>query len=527
MKVLATDGFEKEGAALLQNAGFEIDIREACEKEELAQIIGKYDALIIRTATKATRDLLKNKGNLKIICASTVGVDGIDVDAATENDIVVMNVPGGNKNAVAEHTLAFMLMLARSIIPANESLKRGKWLKVRGVEIVDKTLGIIGLGNVGGTLAKKARALGMNICAVDPYIFPEMAEEIGVKLTSLDDLLARSDFVTIHVPLTDETDRMISDRQFSLMKKGAFFINCARGEVVDGDALKRAIKYRGIKAALDVFENEPTPDKELVGLANIITSHSAGSTQESRRHMALTAAQQIIDGLLHQKWTNALNLPPIDDFLEPYIKLSEMLGRFAAKLWFIGEPRRFSEINLEYSGTLNEIDTRSLTQSAVRGLISTFSSKGPVGFVNALVAAEKRGFKIFSTTRHVPIDYSNLITLSVREKGGENHNIEGTVMGEKKLQVVSIDGYSIFIEPSKIMLVFSNKDEPGVIADIAEIVGKDLKINIEKFALSDRNKDGTALAVITLSTKPSEAELMARINLKLGQRIRFAKLLLF
>lgn len=531
MKVLATDGLEPEAVDLLQNAGFEVDVRKSCASEELAGIIGRYDAVIIRTATKINARTLENKGELKVICSQTAGFDGIDINAAKEKGIVVMNVAGGNANAVAELVLAHIFCLARHIIPAYISLGGGSWEKQRfqGIELQGKTMGIVGLGHIGSILAKKAQALDMEVCAADPYISNDAAKSFGVELVRLETLLHRADVISLHATLTPETRHMIGEREFRLMKEGVFFINCARGELVDEKALINALDSGRIKAGIDVFENEPNVNWELTGRAQTVTTpHIGGYTIEARGFMSVEAARQIIDGLAHGVWRNAINLPPSDVTLKPYMELAEKLGQFAAKLWFVNEPKRFFSIKLEYFGSLASLDTRIVTQAALQGLISAFSSGGPVGLVNAPVEADRRGFNISEDSRNDPINYSNLIAIEVSANNGEKHRLEGILADGARLQIVKIDGYPIVIEPSKIMLIFANKDELGVIRRVAEVL-EDLSINIEKFALSDRNHDGTAMAAVTLSSEPRESELMARIKLKFNCKdsITFIKLLRF
>lgn len=520
MKILATNGLEREGVDLLQQAGFTVDTGNE-------KTWSDYDVLIIRTATQVTRNSLFNKGKLKVICTATVGFNHIDIDAATEQDIVIMNVPGGNANAVAEHTIGFILALARKLPEAHNSLKKLGWKKIQGEEIAGKTLGIIGFGTIGSAVAKKARALGMRVCAADPYVDEKTIRENNVLPMRLEELMRQADFVTLHCSLNEETRQFIGVRELACMKQGASIINCARGEVVDERALKDALAKKKVRAALDVFEGEPAPDPELIALADVVSSHSAGSTNESRSFISGQAAQQVINGLIFDKWENTINLPPLDPALKPYTKLASVLGQFAAKLWFVGAPKIFSEITLEYCGMLSTLDTRITTQSALRGLISTFSSKGPVGLVNAHLAAQKRGFTVTSVASHKPIDYTSMIALEVRGKNCESHRIEGTIIGNSKLQIIGIDGYPINIEPNTIMLVFVNEDTPGVIADVTTIIGKEFGVNIKQFALSDRNRDGTAMAAISLSTLPCEKELLSRIHEKMGERIHFLKILTF
>lgn len=537
MKILATDGLDREAVDLLQNAGFEVDVRKGCAKDELAKIIGWYDAIIIRTTTKITADILQNKGELKVICSQTAGFDGIDVESTKEKGVVVMNVASCNANAVAELTIAHMLCLARRIPQADASLRNGLWVKQRlqpyGTELAGKILGVVGLGHIGRLVAKKAQGLDMKVCAADPFVSPEAAKQIGVELVGLHVLLQTADFISMHVPLDNSTNRMFGQKEFALMKDGAFFINCARGELVDSNALKDVMRRGKINAALDVFENEPKSDdeplkidEEIIILADVLTPHLGGSTREARKNAAIGAAQQIIEGLAHNVWRNAINLPPSDAALKPYMELAEKLGQFVARLWFVGEPKQFFSIQFEYFGSLANKDTRIVTQAGLQGLISAFSSSGPVGLVNAPIEAKHRGFKVSELSCSEPINYSNLIALEISGKNGEKHRLEGVLSDGVRLQIVKIDGYPIVIEPSKIMLVFANKDEVGVIRRVAEVL-EDLNINIEKFALSDRNRDGTAMAAVTLSSKPAEGELMARIKLKLEDRIRFIKLLVF
>lgn len=537
MKVLATDGLERGALELLQQNGFEVDVQASCAPDELAKIIGQYDAVIIRTNTKITSEILANKGELKVICSQTSGFDGIDIEAAKEKGIVVMNVPGCNANGVAELTIGHMINLARRMPKAHLSLKRMHWAKQRlqydGTELAGKTLGIVGLGHVGRLLAKKASGMDMKVIAADPFVSQDAAREIGAELVSLETLLQSADFISVHAPLNNSTARMFGRKEFDLMKEGAFFISIARGGLIDEAELMRVLSAGKIRAALDVFQDEPRSDgkyvsanKYLIGLAESLTPHLGGSTKEARINASMGAAQQIIDGLAYGVWRNAINLPPSDAALKPYMDLAEKLGQFAAKLWFVGEPKRFFDIKIEYFGKLAALDTRIVTQAAEQGLISAFASSGPVGLVNAPVEAERRGFKITEFSRQDPINYSNLIAIEISGKNGEWHRLEGALTDGAKMQIVSIDDYRIAIEPSPVMFVFINEDTPAVIFEISGIIAKDFGINIGEFKLA-RNNRGTALGTVALDSEPPRDEFMAKIKEKMGSKIKFAKLLVF
>ena len=529
MRVLATDGLEKEGIDLLKQHGLEVDVRSGFHEEEFARILGEFDAIIVRTATKINKETLEHKGILKIICCATAGVDNIDVDAATEQGVVVMNVPGGNANAVAEHTLALMLNMAREIESSSTALKEGRWIKseIMGSELQGKTLGVMGFGNIGSIVAKKAKGLGMHVIVCDPYVEenPMLEKE---RFVDMDTLLVQSDFVSLHVSLTDETKEMIAKRELALMKDGACLINCARGQIIDEEALKKELRTGRIKAALDVYQGEPNPDPELVHLAQIATPHTAGTTTESRSFIAQQCARQIIDALVHEKWENAVNLPPMDPGVMPYMHLAQLLGQFAARLWFVGEPKRFSEIRFEYFGDIRDLDLRMVTRAGLTGLISTFSSSGAVSLVNAEISAQNRGFIVSSGGSDKKREYTNLIAIEIAGKGGEIHRIEGIAMGENKMQIVRIDGYNLTVELSDIMLVFINEDRPGVIYDVTGVI-KRQKININRFNLSDKGDDGTAMAVLSLEEPLSDAALkrISQIKDKDGKTIRFLKQLSF
>ena len=402
MRILVSDSLSDEGLKLLnEEKDFQVDVKSGMKPEELKQVIGDYDALIVRSATKVTKEIIDAAKKLKVVGRAGVGLDNVDLPAATEKGIVVMNAPAGNTISTCEHTMSMLLSLARSIPQACSSTKKGEWKrsKFMGVELYNKTLGIIGLGRIGREVARRANSFGMKILGFDPYITKEVAQDLGITVVELNELLAASDFITVHVPLTDETNHLISTAQFGLMKKGARILNCARGGIIDEAALVQAIKDGKVAgAALDVFENEPpAPDSELLKLDNVVvTCHLGASTEEAQVNVAIEIAECVRDFLSGKGIRNAANYPSIDSdlyrVLKPWIEVAEKLGTFGAQVI----KGRISEVEIEYLGDITRYDTSSLSMSIMKGLLSP-ALKETVNYINAIPLARGRGIQIRQT----------------------------------------------------------------------------------------------------------------------------------
>src|SRR6201989_369133 len=414
-KVLIADKLSPAAVAIFKERGVDADVKTGLTKEELIKIVDQYDAIAIRSATKLTADVLKAAKNLKVIGRAGIGVDNVDIPAATAAGVIVMNTPFGNSITTAEHAVALMLALARELPAANASTQAGKWEKNRfmGVEITGKVLGLIGAGNIGSIVADRARGLKMRVVAFDPYLSPERAVELGIEKVELTELLARADFITLHVPLTAETKNILSADAIAKTKKGVRIINCARGGLIDEHALKAAIANGHVAgAALDVFQTEPAKENFLFGSDKLVaTPHLGASTNEAQENVALQVAEQISDYLLTGAITNALNMPSISaaeaQKVGPWIALAEKLGSFAGQL----TGTSLTAVEIVYEGTAAELNTKALTQAALSGLLKPMLAE--VNMVNAPIVAKERGIKVSETRRDAEGLYEGFIKLVV------------------------------------------------------------------------------------------------------------------
>jgi len=506
MKVLVGDSLAEEGIELLRESpDITVDVKPKLELRELINRISEYDALLVRSATKVTKEVIDAAENLKVIGRAGVGVDNIDVEAASKKGILVMNTPGGNTISAAEHTMSMLLALSRSIPQANISLKSRQWEKKKflGTEIFKKTLGIIGLGRIGGEVAKRAQSFGMEIVAYDPYISKAHAREIGVKLVSFPELIRQADYITIHVPLTPETKYLINKEAISKMKDGVKIINCARGGIIDEAALAEAVKSGKVSgAALDVFENEPPFDSPILGLENIIvTPHLGASTEEAQINVARDIALQVLDFLKKGIVRNAVNMPELDPekmkILGPYIDLCEKLGRLQAQ---IGEGG-FTQIAVQYSGEILHHEIKPLTIALLKGLLEPILER-EVNFVNAPLIAQERGINITESKVSKVEDFANLIMVQAITEKGENV-VAGTLLSKKEPRLVRIGEFDLDVIPEGYMLLCSNLDKPGVIGKIGTILGN-RKINIAAMQVGRKTVGGKALTVINVDCNISK-----------------------
>jgi D-3-phosphoglycerate dehydrogenase len=486
----------------LRDAGVTVEKRIKLPAEELVKAIADCEGLVVRSETKVTAELMDAAKSLRVIGRAGVGVDNIDVAAATARGIVVMNAPDGNTITTAEHTIALLVALARRVPQANSSLKSGKWERKNfiGTELQGKTLGIIGLGRIGRVVAKRAGALGMNVVAFDPFVLADSARDQEINLQPMDDVLARADFLTIHTPLTAETRGLIGDDAFARMKNGVRVINCARGGLIDEAALYQAIKSGKVAgAALDVFESEPPPaDQPLLQLDEVIvTPHLGASTTEAQEGVALTVAEQMRDFLLTGALRGVVNLPAIDQkvlgTLQPYLSLAESLGRFHAQL----ANSAIRQVRLEFAGELVDIDAAPVTRAFLAGMLRGVSAR--VNAVNAFLIAEERGIAV--TTAYVrDASVASAIRTSVNF-GGTEQTASGSVFttaeGYREGRFTRINGFRIEAIPHGFMLVMHNRDVPGVIGRVGTILG-DAGINISAFHLGRRERGGEAMAVIEI-----------------------------
>ncbi len=503
MKILISDPIKEEGIEELRKRA-DIDIKTDLDQKELKNEIKKYDGIIVRSGTKLDGEILKNPGNLKVIGRAGVGVDNIDIPEATKKGITVINAPEASTISVAEHTLGLLLSTVRNIPQANKSVKNKKWEKSKfiGEEVYGKTLGVFGLGRIGGEVADKANKLGMNVIAYDPYISDERAEELGVEIKKKEELLKIADFVTFHMPLTDETKHMVGEKELKIMKNNSILLNVARGGIIDEKALFKALKNNEIKAAaLDVFEKEPPISSNLLDLDNIVlTPHLGASTIEAQENVALSIAKQVIDALEGKPVRNALNLPDLPPSemkrLKPFIDLSEKLGAILAQK----TNNTVNEIEIRFKGDISEKNTEPLKNAAIKGFFNKILQE-PVNFVKAPVLAQERNIKIIESKTSDTKDFNSIVEL-VFNTPNENLNISGTVVGEES-RLIEIDGYGFDTKIDEKMLITKHIDSPGVVGEVGGILGKN-QINIGSMQLGRKKKKETAMMVLSIDQEVKE-----------------------
>ena len=475
--------------------------------DELAKIIGDYDGLAIRSATKVTAKLLEKAAKLKVVGRAGIGVDNVDIPAATQRGIIVMNTPFGNSITTAEHAIALMFALARQIPSADASTQAGKWEKNRfmGVELTGKVLGIIGCGNIGSIVAERGLGLKMRVIAFDPFLSPERAEQIGVEKVELDDLLKRADVITLHTPMTAQTKNILSAENLAKTKKGVRIINCARGGLVDEAALRAALDSGHVAgAAFDVFIEEPATANPLFGHPNVVaTPHLGASTNEAQENVALQVAEQMSDYLMRGAISNAVNFPSITaeeaPRLKPFIALAEKLGSFAGQL----TDAPILKISVVYEGLVAGLKIKALTSAAVAGLLRP--SLADINVVSAPSVAAHRGIVIEEMTRAVEGDYESFITLSVTTADQER-SVGGTVFHDGKPRILSIKGIKVDAEFTPSMIYVTNDDKPGFIGRFAGLLGE-AGINIATFALGRDRQGGSAIALVSIDGAPKNGVL--------------------
>lgn len=512
-KVLISDALSPAALQIFKDRGVEVDFQPALgkDKDKLAEIIGNYDGLAIRSATKVTPKILEKANNLKVIGRAGIGVDNVDIPAATAKGIIVMNTPFGNSITTAEHAISLMLALARQIPEADRSTQAGKWEKNKfmGVEITAKTLGVIGCGNIGSIAADRALGLKMKVIAYDPFLSPERAVDIGVEKVELDELLKRADFITLHTPLTDKTRNIIDATALNKTKKGVRIINCARGGLVDENALRAALDSGHVAgAAFDVFVTEPATENVLFGHPNVIcTPHLGASTTEAQENVALQVAEQMADYLMTGAITNAINFPSITaeeaPKLKPFVELAEKLGSFAGQLTETG----ISKVQIAYEGAVAQMNTRALTSAALAGLLRPML--GDVNVVSAPVIAKERGMIIEETTRQVAGDYESLITVTVVTERQTRH-VSGTVFADGRPRIVNIKGIRMDAEFAPSMVYITNLDKPGFIGKFSGTLGE-ANINIATFHVGRESPGGNAVALIEIDGELPD-DVMAKVR---------------
>ncbi|MBI1869305.1 MAG: phosphoglycerate dehydrogenase [Methylocystis sp.] len=510
-RVLISDPLSPTALQIFKVRGVEADFQPGLgkDKEKLAKVIANYDGLAVRSATKVTADILAKASRLKVIGRAGMGVDNIDISAATARGVIVMNTPFGNSITTAEHAIALLLALARQIPAADASTQAGKWEKSRfmGVEITGKVLGVIGCGNVGANVAQRALGLKMRVIAFDPFLSAERATHIGVEKAPLDELLARADFITLHTPLTAQTRNILSAENIAKTQKGVRIINCARGGLVDEQALRQALDSgHAAGAAFDVFATEPAIANPLFGHPQVVcTPHLGASTREAQENVALQIAEQMSDYLVRGDIANAVNFPSITAEearrLRPYIELAEKLGSFAGQL----TRPTIDKITIVYEGAVAEQKTKAITAAAIAGLLRPLLSE--VNVVSAPIVAKERGMVIDEVTRASGGDYESLITLTV-SAAGEERSVAGTVFHDGKPRIIAIKNISIDAEFAPSMIYVTNEDKPGFIGRFASLLG-DAGVNIATFALGRDQPGGSAIALVAIDGAAPEATLAA------------------
>ena len=525
-KVLISDALSPAAVQIFKDRGIGVDFQPALgkDKEKLAAAVGNYDGLAIRSATKVTSKVLERAKHLKVIGRAGIGVDNVDIPAATARGIIVMNTPFGNSITTAEHAISLMLALARQIPEADASTRSGKWEKNKfmGVEIFGKTLGVIGCGNIGSIVADRAIGLRMKVIAFDPFLSQERAADLGVEKVEIDELFRRADFITLHTPLTDKTRNIVNAAAIKNMKKGVRIINCARGGLVDEAALYEALKSGQVAgAAFDVFVTEPATENPLFNLPNVVcTPHLGASTSEAQENVALQIAEQMSDYLLRGAITNAINFPSISaeeaPRLKPFIALAEKLGSFAGQLTETG----ISKVQIAYEGAVAQMNTKALTSAALAGLLRPML--GDVNVVSAPVVAKERGIVVEEVTREMPEDYESLITVTVTTERQTRH-VSGTVFADGRPRIVNIKGIRMDAEFAPSMIYITNLDKPGFIGKFSSTLGE-AGINIATFHVGRDAPGGNAVALIEIDGDLPE-DVLAKVRAL--PQVQQAKLLHF
>ena len=512
-KVLISDALSTAAVQIFKDRGVEVDFQPNLgkDKDKLAELIGGFDGLAIRSATKVSAKMLEKAKNLKVIGRAGIGVDNVDIPAATARGIIVMNTPFGNSITTAEHAITLMLALARQIPEADMSTRAGKWEKNRfmGVEIFSKTLGVIGCGNIGSIVVDRAIGLKMKVIAYDPFLSPERAMDLGVEKVELEDLFRRADFITLHTPLTEKTKNIIDAKSLTTMKKGVRIINCARGGLVDEAALYEALKSGKVAgAAFDVFVEEPATQNPLFSLPNVVcTPHLGAATSEAQENVALQIAEQMSDYLLRGAISNAVNFPSITaeeaPRLKPFIALAEKLGSFAGQLTETG----ISKVQITYEGAVAQMKTKALTSSAIAGLLRPMLQD--VNVVSAPIIAKERGVVVEETTREATGDYDSLITVTVVTPG-QTRAVSGTVFADGRPRIVNIKGIRMDAEFGQSMIYITNLDKPGFIGRFSSTLGE-AGINIATFHVGREAPGGHAVALIEIDGE-LPAEVLAKVR---------------
>jgi D-3-phosphoglycerate dehydrogenase len=525
MKILVADKISPKGVEYLRKQpGFEVIEAYGSTPAKVLELVKDVHAIAVRSETKITREVFAAAPLLKVVGRAGVGVDNVDVEAATERGVVVMNTPSGNTIATAELTFTHILCGARPVPQAAASMKAGQWDRksFSGVELFRKTLGIVGLGRIGGEVAKRAQAFGMRVLAYDPYLAPSRAKAMQVEIATIDEVLTHADYITVHMPLTDDTKYMIDEKAFEKCKKGLRIYNCARGGIIKETALIAALKSGKVAAAgLDVYEDEPlAKDSELRSLPNVVlTPHLGASTAEAQESVGIEIAEQIADVLAGGVIRNAVNMPSIDaaalKILGPYLDLGTKLGTLVQQI----APQQVASLRINYFGKVADVDVNSVTRSIERGFLRRISGE-EVNYVNAPFMFQRLGIQVEVVKSNADSDYTELISVEALGADGCSYSAQGTLIGKAaQPRIVGINGREVEVEASGKLLVLENVDQPGMVGLIGTLLGKD-GVNIADMSLSRLTPGGTAYMVVRVDNEPSEA---ARKEIKGNSAIKMAK----
>ncbi|MDW3097432.1 MAG: phosphoglycerate dehydrogenase [Alphaproteobacteria bacterium] len=523
-KVLISDKLSPAAVEIFKNRGLDVDFKPGLPKEELLEIIGQYDGLAIRSATKVTADVLEKADNLKVVGRAGIGVDNVDIPQATSKGVIVMNTPFGNSITTAEHAISMMMALARDIPQANASTHAGKWEKSKfmGVELTAKTLGVIGCGNIGSIVCDRALGLKMKVIGFDPFLTAERAADMGIEKVELDELLKRADVITLHTPMTDSTRGIINADAFAKMKDGVRIVNCARGGLIVEADLKVAIESGKVAgAALDVFEEEPAKENALFGMDKVVaTPHLGASTSEAQENVALQVAEQMADYLLDGAITNAINVPSVSaedaQKLGPWITLSEQLGLFAGQLTETG----IEEVTIEFVGDAADLNTKPLVNAMLMGLMKPMLTD--VNMVSAPAIVKERGIAVNETKKSQHGAYEGYIMLSVKTER-QTRSVGGTVFGDGTPRIIQVKGIGMEAALTPDMLYVTNDDKPGFIGGLGTVLG-DAGINIASFNLGRVSEGSDAIALIDVDQEVGADVLdkvMALPNVKQAKALKF------
>ncbi len=508
MKVLITDSIEQVCTDILKKEGIQVDAKPGLPPDEIKKIIGSYDGLVVRSGTKVTADIIAEAKEMKVIGRAGAGVDNIDVPAATRKGIVVMNTPGGNTISTAEHTMALMLSLARNVPQAFHDLQNGKWerKKYTGTELFSKTLGVIGLGKVGREVATRAKAFGMNVIGYDPLLASDVAMKLGIELVSLDEIYKLSDFITVHTPLTEETRGILGEKAFGLCKQGVRVINCARGGIIDEQALLKALENGKVAgAAFDVFVKEPPGDNPLLKHPKVIaTPHLGASTEEAQEKVAKQIGEELADFFNGRGIAGAVNIvdyqSAVSDELRAYLVLAEKIGSLHAQLL----TGKVKSITASYRGTLLQNSSGLLSTAVLKGLLDKMMYS-PVNFVNATLIAKEMGIAISEMKEQDGKHHAQFLTVEVQTEG-EKREVSGTVFGTSEMRIAGIDGFHFEFAPEGHFLFYSNKDRPGMVAAVGSLLAA-AKVNIAGMSLGRSAPGEKALAVMSVDSDIPESVL--------------------